>query len=155
MIRPTKLRCFAAISPGCHHVWACIYGKGCQGIYADRPHDGCCTLGAHFADADDEKRVGKAVRQLKASQWQYKKDARVGGWVENEHPDHLAEGELPGRKTRVIDGACIFLNRPGFPAGQGCALHLLALSQDRDFLETKPCLLATTDSPPVPCGHPH
>ena len=54
--------------------WACIYGKGCQGIYADRPHDGCCTLGAHFADADDEKRVGKAVRQLKASQWQYKKD---------------------------------------------------------------------------------
>jgi hypothetical protein len=38
----------------------------------------------------------------------------------------------------VIDGACIFLNRPGFPAGQGCALHLLALSQGRDFLETKP-----------------
>jgi hypothetical protein len=118
--------------------WACIYGQGCRGIYAGRPNDGCCTLGAHFADADDEKRVGKAVRELKASQWQYKKDARVGGWAEEEHPDHLAEGELPGRKTRVIDGACIFLNRPGFPAGQGCALHLLALSQGRDFLETKP-----------------
>ena len=118
--------------------WACIYGQGCCGIYADRPNDGCCTLGAHFADADDEKRVGKAVRQLKGSQWQYKKDGRVGGWAEEEHPDHLAEGELPGRKTRVIDGACIFLNRPGFPAGQGCALHLLALSQGRDFLETKP-----------------
>ena len=44
--------------------WACIYGQGCQGIYADRPHDGCCTLGAHFADADDEKRVAKAVKQL-------------------------------------------------------------------------------------------
>ena len=27
------------------------------------------------------------------------------------------------RKTRVVDGACIFLNRPGFPAGAGCALH--------------------------------
>ena len=118
--------------------WACIYGNGCQGIYAGRPHDGCCTLGAHFADAEDEKRVGKAVRQLKASQWQYKKDGRVGGWVEAEHPDHVAERELPGRKTRVIDGACIFLNRPGFPAGPGCALHLLALSQGRDFLETKP-----------------
>ena len=118
--------------------WACIYGDGCRGIYADRPNDGCCTLGAHFADAADEKRVAKAVRQLKASQWQYKKDARVGGWAEEEHPDHLADGELPGRKTRVIDGACIFLNRPGFPAGQGCALHLLAASQGRDFLETKP-----------------
>jgi hypothetical protein len=118
--------------------WACIYGQGCRGIYAGRPHDGCCTLGAHFADAADEKRVAKAVRQLKASQWQYKKDARVGGWAEEEHPDHLAKGELPGRKTRVIDGACIFLNRPGFPAGQGCALHLLALSQGREFLETKP-----------------
>ena len=118
--------------------WACIYGEGCRGIYADRPNDGCCTLGAHFADAEDEKRVAKAVRQLKGSQWQYKKDARVGGWVEEEHPDHVAEGELPGRKTRVIDGACIFLNRPGFRAGQGCALHLLALSQGRDFLETKP-----------------
>ena len=24
------------------------------------------------------------------------------------------------RKTRVVDGACIFLNRPGFPGGAGC-----------------------------------
>ena len=35
--------------------WTCIFGSGCQGIYADRPDDGCCTLGAHFADADDER----------------------------------------------------------------------------------------------------
>ena len=28
--------------------WTCIFGSGCQGIYADRPDDGCCTLGAHF-----------------------------------------------------------------------------------------------------------
>ena len=37
--------------------WTCIFGRGCAGIYADRPNDGCCTLGAHFADSDDEKRV--------------------------------------------------------------------------------------------------
>src|SRR4030095_1031984 len=49
--------------------WASIYGGGCQVIYAERPNDGCCTLGAHFADAEDEKRVAKAVRQLKARQW--------------------------------------------------------------------------------------
>ena len=34
------------------------------------------------------------------------------------------EGQL---KTRVVDGACIFLYRPGFPAGAGCALHQHAL----------------------------
>ncbi len=47
---------------------------------------------------------------------------------------------LPGRRkgvtkeadgtriTRLVDGACIFLNRPGFPTGPGCALHQAALS---------------------------
>ena len=37
------------------------------------------------------------------------------------------EKEDGARKTRVVDGACIFLNRPGFPAGAGCALHQHAL----------------------------
>ena len=118
--------------------WSCIFGEGCKGIYADRPDDGCCTLGAHFADAADEKRVRQAAKQLSAVQWQYKKAAKAGGWVELEGPETMAEGAEPARKTRVVDGACIFLNRPGFPAGEGCALHLLALDQGRDFVETKP-----------------
>ena len=50
----------------------------------------------------------------------------------------MAEGEEPSRKTRIVDGACIFLNRPGFAAGAGCALHLLALDQGRELSETKP-----------------
>ncbi len=95
-------------------------------------------MGAHFADDDDEQRVAAAAKQLTSSQWQYKRNAKSGGWAELEDREHLAEGELPSRKTRVVDGACIFLNRPGFPAGEGCSLHLLALSQGRDFLETKP-----------------
>src|ERR671910_751588 len=41
--------------------WTCIFGAGCRGIYADRPDDGCCTLGAHFTDADDLTRVRAAV----------------------------------------------------------------------------------------------
>ena len=118
--------------------WSCIFGRGCPGIYADRPNDGCCTLGAHFADRDDERRVGRAVRELTSAQWQYRSAARKGGWVELEDPDQVAEGELPDRKTRIVDGACIFLNRPGFPAGEGCALHLLAEDQGRDLTETKP-----------------
>ena len=115
--------------------WQCLFGNGCPGIYADRPDDGCCTLGAHFSDADDEKRVAKAVKRLKKSTWQYKSAARDGGWVEEETD---GEDEEPARKTRVVDGACIFLNRPGFPGGEGCALHSLAVREGRDFLETKP-----------------
>jgi hypothetical protein len=38
----------------------------------------------------------------------------------------------------VVDGACIFANRPGFEGGTGCALHSLALRTGRHFLETKP-----------------
>ena len=118
--------------------WTCIFGRGCAGIYADRPDDGCCTLGAHFADDADEKRVRKAARQLTADLWQYKDEATAHGWVETEAAETVRGGEPPGRKTRVVDGACIFLNRPGFPAGSGCALHLLALRQGRHYVETKP-----------------
>ena len=118
--------------------WSCIFGQGCRGIYADRPDDGCCTLGAHFADDDDELRVAKSVRKLTNDVWQYRKVAKTGGWVELEDPEQVREGEEPARKTRVVDGACIFLNRPGFAAGSGCALHLLALRQGRPITETKP-----------------
>jgi hypothetical protein len=109
--------------------WTCIYGSGCAGIYQGRPADGCCTLGAHFADEDDEKRVAKAVAELDADRWQY---AAAGAetWIEKD-----PEGQ---RKTRVVDGACIFLNRPGFKAGDGCALHQLAWATQREPLELKP-----------------
>jgi hypothetical protein len=38
----------------------------------------------------------------------------------------------------VVDGACIFLNRPGFEAGPGCALHKLALDRGISIVRTKP-----------------
>ena len=34
-------------------------------------------------------------------------------------------------RTRLVDDACIFLNRPGFAAGPGCALHLHAMQHRR------------------------
>ena len=114
--------------------WECIFGRGCPGIYAGRPDDGCCTLGAHFADRNDEKRVRRAVRQLTGELWEHKA-AGSAGWVEV--AAETADGQTT-RKTRIVDGACIFLNSPGFPAGAGCALHLLAHRQGRDITETKP-----------------
>jgi hypothetical protein len=114
--------------------WMCIFGQGCPGIYADRPHDGCCTLGAHFSDKEDEKRVKKFAKMLEPEDWQHHPDnpggVAKGSWFETDE-----DGE---RKTAVHDGACVFLNRPGFEGGQGCALHGLALRLDRHPLETKP-----------------
>jgi hypothetical protein len=109
--------------------WTCIFGRGCQGIYAERPDDGCCTLGAHFADDDDEKRVAAHVDELTALDWQNRRAGRRR-WVETDDDG--------ARKTRVYDGACIFLNRPGFAGGAGCALHALALRTDVHFVQTKP-----------------
>ena len=107
--------------------WSCIYGSGCKGIYAGRPDDGCCTLGAHFSDKDDEKRVKKWAKELGPDDWQFHGAEKI-----TEKDD---EG---GRKTRVVDGACIFLNRPGFAAGPGCALHKLALDRGISIVTTKP-----------------
>ena len=112
--------------------YMCIFGQGCAGIYAERPDDGCCTHGAHFADKDDEKRVRSFVKQLDPAHWQFH-DAGTSAknaWIETDD-----EGD---RKTAVHDGACIFLNRPGFAGGEGCALHGLALRQDKHPLEAKP-----------------
>jgi hypothetical protein len=114
--------------------WTCIFGQGCQGIEAGRASDGCCTLGAHFSDEDDEKRVALHAERLTPETWQLYDSALDGGdgygWAEvNE------DGE---RQTRRVDGACIFLNRPGFPGGEGCSLHTLALQEGREPLETKP-----------------
>ena len=99
-------------------------------IYADRPDDGCCTLGAHFSDHDDEARVATFVKLLTPEDWQYHHAGKRKKWVETD-----PEGD---RKTAVRDGACIFLNRPGFAGGAGCSLHSWALRNDRHPLETKP-----------------
>jgi hypothetical protein len=115
----------------------CIFGQGCKGIYADAPDTGCCTLGAHFADKGDEKRVAAFVDQLEAEQWQFRPEGakvKKSDWVETDD-----EG---ARKTLVVEydgqSACVFHNRGDFPTGAGCALHGLALTQGRNPLETKP-----------------
>ena len=112
--------------------YMCIFGQGCCGIYADRPDDGCCTLGAHFSDKDDEKRTRKFMKQLTPETWQFHAEGtrRKDAWVDTDD-----EGD---RKTAVHEGACIFLNRPGFEGGYGCALHSLALRKGKNPLETKP-----------------
>ncbi|HYH34905.1 MAG TPA: hypothetical protein VD814_07125 [Nocardioides sp.] len=116
--------------------YVCIFGQGCRGIYADAPDSGCCTLGAHFSDKDDQQRVAAYVAELTPEQWQLHPGRKVrrADWV-----DRDGDGEAKTR-TAEVDGqaACVFHNRPGFPGGAGCALHGLALRQGRHPLETKP-----------------
>src|SRR5579859_6837142 len=109
--------------------WGCVFGAGCPGIVAGRPDDGCCTHGAFFSEKADERRVRAAAKELTKDDWQHRKAGRRDGVVEAD------DGR---RRTRVVDGACVFLNRPGFAGGAGCALHRLALRTGRHPLETKP-----------------
>jgi hypothetical protein len=109
--------------------WTCIFGNGCKGIVPKRGDDGCCSHGAFYSDRADEKRVRRFAEQLTAEEWQFRKQGLADG---------ISEVEDGKRRTRRHKGACVFLNRPGFAAGIGCALHLHALNQGMEPLETKP-----------------
>ncbi len=113
--------------------WNCIYGNGCKGIDADKPDSGCCSDGAYYSDEDDEKRVMKAARRLTPDIWQmHSRGYRAGKLTISEI------GLDRDRKTKRVDGSCIFLNRAGFAGGMGCALHHLAMREGTHFYETKP-----------------
>jgi hypothetical protein len=90
---------------------------------------GCCSYGAHFTDADDVARVEAAAATLTADQWQWRNRGRRG-FIKTD-----AEGT---RMTRLVEGACIFLNRPGFPGGAGCALHRAAIERQVAPMDLKP-----------------
>lgn len=108
--------------------WRCIFGDGCPGVYADRPEDGCCTPGAHFSDDDDLERVRQVVSELGPEEWQMYDVGHNSGWTAPAEPDDDTSRSEPAEiTTALVEGACVFLNRPGFPAGAGCALHQHAL----------------------------
>ena len=91
---------------------------------------GCCSYGAHFVDDDDVQTVVRAVVRLQPEHWQFHKKGRRGGF--------LATGEEGETTTRLVDDACIFLNRPGFAGGVGCALHIAAAAAGERPLDWKP-----------------
>ena len=113
--------------------WSCIFGRGCRGVLPeDATHlvQGCCSYGAHFSDEDDRERVEAVVATLAPDEWQHRAAGRRRGAT------YLEPGG--SWQTRLHDGACILLNRPGFPAGAGCALHVAAERRGLHHAETKP-----------------
>jgi hypothetical protein len=114
--------------------WRCIYGGGCQGVLTAAAPDleqGCCSYGAHLIDEDDANDVLTAADRLTDAQWQHRLLAvRRGGPIRRDRNGTLV--------TRLVGEACIFLNRPGFPGGAGCALHRAALEAGERPLDWKP-----------------
>ena len=110
--------------------WTCIWGRGCLGILdepAEELNQGCCSIGAEMATVDEAMLVSAMAALLDASVFEHHA-AAVDGGVFNEDRTN----------TRIVDGACIFLNRPGFEGGPGCALHLAALARDESPILWKP-----------------
>lgn len=114
--------------------WTCVFGTAnCQGIEKGRPDDGCCSHGAYLTDAEDRERLDAGAAQLTAADWQFREIGLASGYVDDDELD-----EEPAHKTRVYDGACIFLNRPGFPGGIGCSLHQMAVRKGLEPHTVKP-----------------
>ena len=122
--------------------WVCTYGNGCMGILSEPATElqqGCCSLGADLgADQAGEQEamtVAAYASVLDPERWQFHDIA---------HVDAASAGvigifnDAERTHTRVVDGACIFLNRPGFAGGVGCALHIAALEAGESPIEWKP-----------------
>jgi hypothetical protein len=111
--------------------WTCIWGRGCLGIL-DEPApelgQGCCSVGAVIDGTDEAMRISALADTLGAETFQFRSEASDGG---------IFADDTRGA-TRVVEGACIFLNRPGFAGGSGCALHIAAVEAGESPVDWKP-----------------
>jgi hypothetical protein len=111
--------------------WTCIWGRGCHGIASEKAahlNHGCCSLGAELDGIDEAMMLSACAAALTPDTFQHHEAMLNGGVF----------GDVERSKTRVVNGACIFLNRPGFAGGEGCALHLAALRVDESPIDWKP-----------------
>ena len=78
----------------------------------------------------------RSPKTLTDDEWQFAQGGRKKGIYEK-----VGQGrrrQATEWRTRLVDDACIFLNRPGFAAGPGCALHLHAMNTGEHHSELKP-----------------
>jgi hypothetical protein len=111
--------------------WTCIWGGGCKGILdvpAEHLNQGCCSIGAELGDVEEAMTISALAATLDPDLFQ--------------HRDAIDDDDVFSDDTRtntkVVDGACIFFNRPGFEGGEGCALHLAALRAGESPTAWKP-----------------
>ena len=110
--------------------YGCVYGRGCPGITEGAASLGCCNHGAHFTDTADRLTTARYAQRLLPHEWQHHRRGRARGPFKRVGDD--------GWMTRLVDGACVFLNRPDHPGGAGCALHQAALARGERPMDWKP-----------------
>lgn len=112
--------------------WRCIFGDGCQGVLtgpAPELVQGCCSYGAHLVDEADVANVLAKAALLDDGEWQFKHEAP---------PELIATNDEGDLTTALVDDACVFLNRPDFDGGPGCAFHVAAANRSESFVGWKP-----------------
>jgi hypothetical protein len=130
--------------------WTCIWGRGCKGILdepAEELNQGCCSIGAELTDIDEAMTISALAATLDDDLFEHR------GAVDED--DVFSDSTRTN--TKVVDGACIFLNRPGFDGGEGCALHLAAQRSGESPVAWKPSvcwqLPIKVDWQELPGGH--
>ena len=111
--------------------WTCIWGRGCKGILdhpAEELQQGCCSVGAELTDLEEAMTVSALASTIPPELWQHALAVDANDVFSDESRSN----------TKVVDGACIFLNRPGFAGGAGCALHLAADDAGESPIDWKP-----------------
>jgi hypothetical protein len=111
--------------------WTCIWGRGCEGILPERAAHlghGCCSIGAELDGLDEARNIAALAATMAPERFQHHGEAAQHGVFSDE----------TFTNTRVVDGACIFLNRQGFGGGEGCALHLAAVAAGESPIDWKP-----------------
>jgi Fe-S-cluster containining protein len=95
-------------------------------------HDACCWNGVDV-DVENVRRIMQHVDALQAYLGR-----PASEWFEEQYDQ---DPEFPGgsfTRTRVIDGACVFLGR----GERGCLLHRYAAREGIDYHELKPLVSA-------------
>ncbi len=111
--------------------WTCIWGRGCKGILdqpAEHLQQGCCSVGAELTNLEEAMTVSALASTIPPKLWQYASHVDANDVFSDETRSN----------TKVVEGACIFLNRPGFAGGAGCALHLAADDAGESPIDWKP-----------------
>jgi hypothetical protein len=85
-------------------------------------------MGADLDGDDEARQISALAATLSPDGFEHHADAARDGVF----------ADASRSSTRVVDGACIFLNRPGFAGGAGCALHLAAIEADESPVDWKP-----------------
>ncbi len=112
--------------------WSCIWDRGCAGIEEDSAIEaqlGCCSVGAQMLDEEEAMLIAALGATLDPSYTQFAHVIERDGALNDERSN-----------TRTVDGACVFLNRPGFAGGAGCALHAEADRLGESYIDWKPSI---------------